>query len=85
MGKIKCVFDRDNNFFFHLMSVARVGYDNAYGEKYRNSISPDDIAALKKYEKELTMRGGEYDGVLFWTGMYVGKARDTLDKIKKEV
>ena len=34
MEKIQCVYDRDNNFFFHLMSVAKVGYDNAYGEKY---------------------------------------------------
>ena len=84
MEKIQCVYDRDNNFFFHLMSVAKVGYDNAYGEKYHDSMSEEDIAALKKYEKELTMRGGEYDGKLFWTGMYAGNARDAIDKIRNE-
>ncbi len=44
MRKIQCVYDRDNNFFFYLMSVAKVGYDNAYGESiitaWRLKISP---------------------------------------------
>ena len=82
MGKIQCVYDRDNNFFFHLMSVAKVGYDNAYGEKHQNSISAEDIAVLKKYEKELTMKGGEYNGKLFWTGMYAGNAKDAIERIQ---
>ncbi len=56
MGKIQCVYDKDNNFFFHLMSVAKVGYDNAYGEKHKDSMSSEDIATMKKYEKELTMK-----------------------------
>ena len=81
MGKIQCVYDKENNFFFHLMSVSKVGYDNVYGEKHRNSMSREDIATLKKYEKELTMKGGEYNGKLFWTGMYAGNAQEALDKI----
>ena len=81
MGKIQCVYDKDNNFFFHLMSVAKVGYDNAYGEKHQGSISSEDIATLKKYEKELTMKGGEYDGKLFWTGMHAGNAQDAINRI----
>lgn len=84
MGKIQCVYDRDNNFFFHLMSVAKVGYDNIYGEKHHNSISAEDIAVLKKYEKELTMKGGEYNGKLFWTGMYAGNPQDAIRKIQSE-
>jgi len=84
MGKIQCEFDKDNNFFFHLMSVAKVGYDNAYGEKHHDSMSMEDIATLKKYEKELTMKGGEYDGKLFWTGMYAGNAREAIHKIQNE-
>ena len=81
MGKIQCVYDRDNNFFFHLMSVAKVGYDNAYGEKYCESMLKEDVARLKKYEKELTMKGGEYNGKLFWTGMYAGNAQDAINMI----
>lgn len=81
MGKIQCVYDKDNNFFFHLMSVAKVGYDNAYGEKYKDSMSCEDIATMKKYEKELTMKGGEYNGKLFWTGMYAGNAQDVINRI----
>ena len=84
MGKIQCVYDKDNNFFFHLMSVAKVGYDNAYGNKYHDSVSTEDVAILKKYEKELTMKGGEYDGKLFWIGMYAGNAQDAINKIKGE-
>ena len=84
MGKIQCVYDKDNNFFFHMMSVAKVGYDNAYGEKYRNSMAPEDTATLKKYEKELTMKGGEYNGKLFWTGMYAGNAEEAIKKIRNE-
>ena len=82
MRKIQCVYDRDNNFFFHLMSVAKVGYSNAYGEKHHNSMVPEDIAILKKYEKELTMKGGEYNGKLFWTGMYAGNAEDAIERIR---
>lgn len=84
MGKIQCVYDKDNNFFFHMMSVAKVGYDNAYGEKYRNSMAPEDTATLKKNEKELTMKGGEYNGKLFWTGMYAGSAKEAIRKIRSE-
>ena len=84
MRKIQCTYDKDNNFFFHLMSVAKVGYDNEYGQKHRDSISPEDAATLKKYEKELTMKGGEYNGKLFWTGMYAGNAQEAIDKIKSE-
>ena len=81
---MKCVYDKDNNFFFHLMSVAKVGYDNAYGEKHQDSMSKEDAATLKKYEKELTMKGGEYNGKFFWTGMYAGNAQDAINKIKNE-
>lgn len=82
MGKIQCVYDMNNNFFFHLMSVSKIGYDNDYGKKYANTIEEKDIATLKKYEKELTMKGGEYDGKLFWTGMYAGNASDAIEQIK---
>ena len=85
MGKFQCVYDKDNNFFFHLMSVAKVGYDNAYGEKHKDSMSSEDIATLKKYEKELTMKGGEYNGKLFWTGMYAGNAQDVINRIHSGV
>lgn len=84
MGKIQCVYDKDNNYFFHLMSVAKVGYDNAYGEKHKDSMSEEDVATLRKYEKELTMKGGEYNGKLFWTGMYAGNAKDAIHKIQSE-
>lgn len=84
MGKITCVYDKDTNFFFHLLSVAKVGYDNAYGEKYHDSVSKEDAATLKKYEKELTMKGGEYNGKIFWTGMYAGNAQDAIHTIQSE-
>ena len=82
MGKIQCVYEKDNNFFFHLLSVAKVGYDNDYEKKYADTVAAEDIATLKKYEKELTMKGGEYNGKLFWTGMYAGNAKEAIEKTK---
>ena len=67
------------------MSVAKVGYDNAYGEKHKDSMSSEDIATMKKYEKELTMKGGEYNGKLFWThiGYRPGDEQELLAQVKK--
>ena len=81
MGKIQCVYDMNNNFFFHLMSGSKIGYDNGYGKKYANTVEGKGMATLKKYEKELTMKGGEYDGKLFRTGMYAGNTSEAIKQI----
>ena len=39
INKIKFVANRDTNYVFHMLSVAKCGYDNEYGEKYRTRYS----------------------------------------------
>lgn len=54
------------NYTFHMLSVAKVGYDNAYGERFRRDYPPEDLAVLKQYENMLTVRGGEHCGALYY-------------------
>ena len=62
MNKIQFSADPEINYIFHMLSVAKCGYDNAYGEKYRSRYDPADLKCLKDQERRLTVRGGEYCG-----------------------
>lgn len=66
MNKIVFEINRETNFVFHMLSVSKCGYENAYGEKYRHLHSEADLAVLKKYENDLTVRGGAHCGRLYW-------------------
>ena len=48
-----------------MLSVAKCGYDNAYGEKYRGKYDPADMQCIKDQEPHLTVRGGEHCGNWF--------------------
>ena len=74
MNKIRFSADPEINYIFHMMSVAKCGYDNAYGEKYRGRYDPADLKCIKDQELHLTVRGGEHCGD--WYGpMVCGPAR----------
>lgn len=60
---IEFIANRDTNYVFHMLSVARCGYDNDYGSKYR--ITFPDASALAKYENELSVCGGSHCGALY--------------------
>ncbi len=62
MNKILLSADPEINFIFHMLSVSKCGYDNAYGEKYRGRYDPADLKCLKDQELHLTVRGGEHCG-----------------------
>ena len=62
MNKILFSADPDINYVFHMLSVAKCGYDNAYGEKYRGRYDPADMRCIKDQEVHLTVRGGEHCG-----------------------
>ena len=62
MNKILFSADPDINYVFHMLSVAKCGYDNAYGEKYRDRYDPADLKCIKDQESQLTVRGGEHCG-----------------------
>ena len=62
MNKILFSADPEINYIFHMLSVSKCGYDNAYGEKYRGRYDPADLKCLKDQEIHMTVRGGEHCG-----------------------
>lgn len=71
MNKIRFVANKDTNYVFHMLSVAKCGYDNAYGEYYKHLYLEEDLMLLKENEKLITVCGGEHCGVLY--GMLVAE------------
>ncbi len=71
MNKIRFVANKDTNYVFHMVSVAKCGYDNAYGDYYKHMYPEEDLALLKKNEKLITVCGGEHCGMLY--GILVGE------------
>lgn len=67
MNKIIFNVNKDTNYVFHMLSVAKCGYDNSYGEQYRTRYEQDDINVLKKNEALITVCGGEHCGDLYGT------------------
>ncbi|MDE6709752.1 MAG: hypothetical protein K2J76_04605, partial [Oscillospiraceae bacterium] len=65
MNKIKFAANKDTNYVFHMLSVAKCGYDNAYGERYRCQYPQDELDILKRNEDLITVCGGEYCGCLY--------------------
>jgi len=69
MNKIKTKVSRGANFVYHMLSVAKCGYDNEYGRMHAGKHSSDDLRLLKDNEKLLTVSGGEHCGELY--GIFV--------------
>jgi hypothetical protein len=49
MNKIKMIADRETNYIYHMLSVAKCGYNNDYGAKYRSDYPEEDLVKLKKH------------------------------------
>ena len=65
MNKIHFIANKDTNYIFHILSVAKCGYDNQYGDKYKSLYPNEDLTVLKKYEELITVCGGQYRGALY--------------------
>lgn len=65
MNKIKFAANKDTNYVFHMLAVAKCGYDNAYGEQYCTRYPQDDLNKLKMNENLITVCGGEHCGLLY--------------------
>lgn len=66
MTQLRFTANADTNYVYHMLSVARCGYDNAYGERFRADYPAEDLAIIKSYEDMLTVRGGEHCGALYY-------------------
>lgn len=67
MNKIRFVGNKDTNYVFHMLSVAKCGYDNAYGDYYRELYPTEDLEVVKENEQLITVSGGEHCGFLYGT------------------
>lgn len=67
MNKVRFVANKDTNYVFHMLSVAKCGYDNTYGSYYRNLYPAEDLAVIKENEPLLSVCGGEHCGFLYGT------------------
>lgn len=69
MNKIRVEINPITNYIFHMLSAAGVGYDNDYGRRWRHTLPEEDIALMKRHERQLTVKGGEHWGE--WYGPLV--------------
>lgn len=65
MNKIRFEIDPNINYLYHMLSVARCGYDNDYGEKYRELYPAEELAAFYDNRELLTIQGGKHWGELY--------------------
>ncbi len=65
MSSIIAISSKVANYVFHMLSVAKCGYNNDYGNKYKKIHSKYDLDILKKNEKYITVCGGEHCGKLY--------------------
>ena len=65
MNKIQMIASRETNFIYHMMSVARCGYDNEYGKRWRGDYTAEDLSVLKQHASLITCEGGKHWGKLY--------------------
>lgn len=65
MSKIIVSITKNTNYIYHMLSVSKCGYENQYGEKYKNIHNKTDLETLKKNEELLTVVGGSHFGRLY--------------------
>lgn len=66
MNKLKFISRLEVNYVFHIFSVAKCGYDNDYGRKYRNLYDEKDFDVFAENKTKLTIEGGSHAGKLLW-------------------
>jgi hypothetical protein len=64
-NKIKAKVSRETNYVYHMLSVAKCGYDNEYGNNYASYHQAEDLRILKDNENLITVKGGEHIGELY--------------------
>lgn len=65
MNKIRFVIEPNVNYLYHMLSVARCGYDNDYGAKYRPLYPAEELAVFSDNRELLTIQGGVHWGELY--------------------
>lgn len=56
--RVVAVVERCANYIFHLMAVARAGFDSNYADTYGDTVRPDDLAFLRDNKGLFAFGGG---------------------------
>ena len=68
--EVICVVERFANYVFHLLAVAKIGYDSEYADMYRDTIIHEDFEYLEKQRSRLQWGRGKV-GVLTPIFMFI--------------
>lgn len=79
--EIIVIATENSNYVYHMLSVAKCGYDNDYGDKYKELYSQDDLEVLKKNASAITVVGGEHEGRLYGPIVAEAAALDDSESI----
>lgn len=55
---VRAVLEIGTNYLFHLLAIARTGFDSEYADKYIDSVRPGDLALLQELKDKLSFGGG---------------------------
>lgn len=58
------------NYAFHLFSVAKIGFESGYSEKYKSTVNVDDVDTLRKYADYIRFGNGR-TGALAQTFFFI--------------
>lgn len=61
----QAIASRTANYIYHMLSVAKCGYDNAYGAAARPFHRQADVERLFEFRKHIMVNGGEHCGELY--------------------
>lgn len=68
--KVSCIVEEIPSYLGHILSVARIGFESDYSDKYSYSVEPEDIQWLKENE-ELVLWGNGKAGPLTGYGLFI--------------
>ena len=56
--RLVAVAEKGPNYLFHLMAVARAGFDSEYADRYREAVAPADLSFLEASRGRLSFQDG---------------------------
>jgi len=62
MKRVLVTLDKTPNYVFHMAALAGAGFTGPYAEKYRNTISPEDLEVLVKHKDRIKFGFGDGNG-----------------------
>jgi hypothetical protein len=82
--KVRAAVAIGPNYAFHLMAVARIGFESGYADRYASSVIPEDLDFLRNHRDILTFGGGSTSElvapIIAWPAYFNLDTREALKK-----